>query len=126
MYPEDEKNNVSDLVRMWIAGRFRVQRKQHTHLMDMAIGHKYLKILVDLCLFQIVKEKKDLWPRYYLSVHFHPVICDMATYVGQKEDNCIFMACQNLRFFLEVHDKNCRRVSLANNYIENLSIKYMV
>ena len=39
MYPEDEKNNVSDLVRMWIAGPFRVQRKQHTHLMDMAIGH---------------------------------------------------------------------------------------
>lgn len=73
MYLENQEIDSEESVHMWIGEGLRNQcisglekgssGVKGTHLMDMAIGHKYFKILVDFCLFQIVKEKKDVWPR---------------------------------------------------------------
>jgi len=55
MFPEDAIIDADELVRMWISERL-VKSKHETHLMDMAIGRNYVKLLAYRCLFQNVKK----------------------------------------------------------------------
>lgn len=117
MYKEDEEIDSHTLLQMWI-GEGLVKSKQGTYLMDMAIGRKYLKLLVDRCLFQRVRERTDVFKQSTIKVHH--CVRDMAVYIGQKEENCSFMASQRHQNFPQVHVENCSRISLAINSMEDL------
>ena len=53
--------------------------------------------------------------------------CDVAIYIdmGDEEENCVFKVGQQLQNFLEnLHNEDCKRISLRNNDIENLPIEF--
>lgn len=99
MYKQDEEINVLRLLHMWI-GEGLVKSKQGSYLMDTAIGHKYFKLMVDRCLFQRVEQSTGFWN--WNRTRVDECIHDMAVYIGQKEENCLFMANQNQRNFPEL------------------------
>jgi len=127
MYPEDKKIDVDALVRTWIAEGL-VQSRGETYSMDMDLGRSYVKLLIDRGLFQNVSFEKRIskgnnkkpvkvWKGSYITVH--DVICDMAIYVGEK-DNFLCRAGQQLEDFPHIQTQDWERMSLFSNQIENL------
>lgn len=120
MYPKDEKINVEGLVGMWIAQGF-VRSKQGHHLMDMAIGRSYVNLLADRCFFQnAAPEAHILQLPEYISIRVHHVVREMAIYVGEEEENCLFKAGEGLKIFPEIQNEDCKRISVLKNGITNL------
>ena len=74
---------------MWI-GEALLTRGKTNYLME--IGHMYVKLLVDHGLFEIVDSNM-----MYIKVH--DVVRDMAIYIGEKEENCLFKTTHNLQNF---------------------------
>ena len=61
-HTDDWRINVEDVVKIWIAEGF-VKSKEATYSMDLALGRRYVKILIDYGLFQIFnfeKQSKDI------------------------------------------------------------------
>ena len=69
-HTNDWRINVEDVVKIWIAEGF-VKSKEATYWMDLALGRRYVKILIDHGLFQIfnfemqskgiVKKPVNIW-----------------------------------------------------------------
>ena len=58
----------------------------------MEIGKKYVNLLVYRGLYEIVDSNM-----MYIKVH--DAVRDMAIYIGEKEENCLFKTTQNLQNF---------------------------
>lgn len=68
--------------------------------MGMTIGRTYGKLHADRGLFQNVKDKGTYEVKRDCRLRVHDnVIRDMAIYIGEKEENSLFMASQNLQSF---------------------------
>ena len=82
------------------------------------IAKSYIRLLVDRCLFE-----EERFPQGIVFLKSHDVLRDMAIYIGEKEENCLFRAGQmHEQFTLEVRE-NCKRMSLYDNNIRFLPQK---
>lgn len=102
MFPEDTNIPVDILVRMCIAGGL-IRARSADHLLDT--GRSYVKLLIDRSLFQPGPES--------LCITVHDVIRDMAVFIGEKEENCSFVAGYSGHFY-EI-PRDCRTVVFNNN-----------
>ena len=84
-----------------------------SYLMD--IGRRYVNLLVDRCLFQIV-DRADM---KYIKVHH--VVRDMAILIGENEENCLFKTTQCLQKF-PANEKveHCKRIAVSFSNITTL------
>ena len=112
MFPEDKEIEADKLVGMWIAEGI-VERKNPAILMETA--KSYINLLVDHCLFEVAH-----FPQGIVFLKAHDVLRDMASYIGEKEENCFFRAGQiHEHFPLEIRE-DCKRISLYDNNITQL------
>jgi disease resistance protein RPS2 len=110
-FPEDAHIEVEALVEMWRAERL-VPQKVKTYFMD--VGREYINVLVDRCLIQYVDAEKE-------AIKVHDVLRDMAIYVGQKEENWLFLSGQHLQHFpSEEETRDRKRISVNDNEISDL------
>lgn len=102
MFPQDTAFRVNPLLHMWMA---------ESLIKTKDTGHRYVKILEDRCLFQ-VKHQENL-------ITVHDAVRDMAIYIGETEENCVFRAGQMLQQFPEIVI-DCKRISVLGNGIKSL------
>lgn len=124
LLPKGSGVSVDYLVHRWIAEGL-VRSKQENHLIDVATGHSYANLLVDRCLFQNIgnKKAKNVWTPQ--SIRVRDAIRDVAIYIGEEIENCVFKASQHLQNFPEnLHNEDCKRISLYDNDIENLPTEF--
>jgi len=110
----------------WIAEGL-VRSKQGSHLMDMAIGRNYVNLLVDRCFLQnaINEQEDEVWDHLkYQSIRFEDGIHEMVIYIGEKEENCVFKTGQQLSIFPEIHNEECKRISIRDREIRNLPTEF--
>ena len=96
--------------------------------MDMAIGRRYLNLLLDRCFFQNPSTaEEDSWysnwdNREEQCITVENDIYEMAIYIGEKEENCLLKAVRDLQNFPTIHNHaDCKRISLLqNDDIQNL------
>jgi disease resistance protein RPS2 len=128
MFPEDEQICVDELVRMWIAEGFCKSRDE-TYSMDMAIGYRYVKLLIDCGMFQSVNFEKqgmdiivdkpvNVWKKRFIRVH--DVIRDVAIYIGEKQKNYLCRAGLQLKVFPGSPPQDCKKMSLHRNQIASV------
>lgn len=112
MFPEDKEIEVDKLVGMWIAEGI-VESKNPANLMETA--KSYINLLVDRCLFEVAH-----FPQGIVFLKTHDVLRDMAIFIGEKEENCLFRAGQmHEQFPLEIRE-DCQRISLYDNNVTHL------
>jgi hypothetical protein len=110
-FPEDASIEVETLVEMWTVERL-VPQKRTTYFMD--VGRDYIDALVDRCLIEYVDAEKE-------AIKVHDVLRDMAIYVGQKEENWLFLSGQHLQHFpSEEETRDRKRISVLGNEINDL------
>nr|ABR16444.1 unknown [Picea sitchensis] len=110
-FPEDAWIQVETLVEMWTAEGL-VPRKGTTYFMD--VGREYIDALVDRCLIEYVDAKNE-----YIKVH--DILRDVAIYVGQEEENWLFLSGQHLQHFpSEEETRDRKRISVLGTEISDL------
>jgi disease resistance protein RPS2 len=102
---------VEGLVEMWI-GEGMVNNRDTSLIMDE--GRRYVKLLVERCLFEYVDGYSyvDGYGMKYIKVH--DIVRDMALYIAEKEGKCLFRTSQKLDEFPpaeEVKD-DCKRIAI--------------
>nr|ABR18473.1 unknown [Picea sitchensis] len=117
-FPENRRIYVNALVEKWIAEGL-VNSRETSYLMDT--GLRYVQLLVERCLFQKVYDENGV---EYLRVH--DVVHDLAMYIGEKEEQCLFRTRQNLQKFpAEKEIGNCKRIAIGYNNISVLPTEFI-
>lgn len=91
MFPRDEEIEVEKLVGMWIAEGI---------VKSMDTVHSYIKLLEDRCLFQVTRI-----PHGKVFIKTCNPLRDVAMYIGNREEHCLFMAGGQVQNFLFIADR---------------------
>eukprot|EP01018_Ginkgo_biloba_P026275 Gb_08717 [translate_table: standard] len=115
MFPEDHNINVENLIRIWIAeGHIKI--READFLVDL--GRTLLDILIDRCLVEV---SAITWDGQIRLCKMHDVIRDLAIYIAQKEERCLFRAGQNVKNFPLLEESvEYTRISLMCSDIDSL------
>eukprot|EP01018_Ginkgo_biloba_P006690 Gb_18201 [translate_table: standard] len=118
MFPEDADIDAEELIEMWIAEGL-IKSREQGYLFDT--GRRYLQLLIDRCLLESTS-RDDFRRGFVPCIKMHDVLRDLAIYIGEKEENCLFRAGQKLKKFPseEEETRACKRISLLCNDIESL------
>eukprot|EP00253_Pinus_taeda_P001156 PITA_01156 len=125
-FPEDAEIEVETLLEMWSAEGFVIRRGM-TQLLDA--GRQYVDALVSRCLIEYVGLKsiwvstgEDIETNVYREViRVHDVLRDMAIYIGERDEDWVFASAQHLQQFPRGEvTRNCKRLSVSHNDIEEL------